>query len=179
MKKDWASEAGMLGASLVGAFAVAGLAQGATAAAAATAGVGALVVAVFQRRLVFAVLTSVVVVALSSLWWAIGAETRFGLPTPTTIRSLRHSLQAAHPLLVGFHLPLAHSPGIVILCALISGLAAVGARAVGTRYPALSLAPPAAILICSAILLPRTEAGVAGLALGVCGFLVLPRSEEH
>jgi transglutaminase-like putative cysteine protease len=131
-------------------------------------------VAVFQRRLVFAVLTSVVLVALSSLWWGLGAETRFGLPTPTTIRALRHSLQAAHPLLVGFHLPLAHSPGIVILCALISGLAAVGARAVGTRYPALSIAPPAAILVWSAILLPRTEVAVAGLVLGVCGFLVLP-----
>ena len=86
---------------------------------------------------------------------------------------LRHSLRAARPVLVAFHLPLVPLPGIIALCALFGGLVAVGGRALGIRAPGLSLVPATIVLVWSAILLPTTGAALAGLALGICGFLVL------
>jgi transglutaminase-like putative cysteine protease len=164
----------MLGAALVGAFAVARVATGTTTAALVTAAVGTLVVAVLRHHLTAAIVIGTAAVALCSLWWEVGEATRFGLPTPTTLHSLRHVLQTSRPVLVAFHLPLVHTPGIVLLCALISGLLAVAARSAGTRYPALSLVPAAVLLMWSAVLLPTAGAAFGGLALGACGFLVLP-----
>jgi transglutaminase-like putative cysteine protease len=82
-------------------------------------------------------------------------------------------LQAARAPLIAFHVPLAHTPGIVALCSLVAGLSAVAGRALGTRFPALSLLPAGGFLVCSAILLPATGAALGGLALGGCGFLVI------
>ena len=167
------AEVGMLGAALVAAFAVARLSTGAMTATLVTAAVGTLVVAVVRRHLLPAIVIGTVAVALCSLWWGVGEATRFGLPTPATLHSLRRALQTSRPLLVAFHLPLVRAPGIVFLCALISGLVAVAARSAGTRYPALSLVPAAVLLIWSAVLLPTMGAALGGLALGACGFLVV------
>jgi len=116
---------------------------GVTSAALATATVGTVTVALVSRRGALAVTLGVVAVALSSLWWGIGGATRLGLPTPTTLRTLRHALRASRPLLSGSEVPLAHAAGIVILGTLAAGLVAVGGRALGTRVPLLAGLPAA------------------------------------
>jgi transglutaminase-like putative cysteine protease len=163
----------MAGASLVAAFSLARLATGVTLSTMVTAAVGTVVVAALRRREAAAVALGVVAVAVSAAWWGLRSRNGSGTPTLAALRGLRRSLQGARPVLVRFALPLVHSSGIVVLCALFAGLVAVAARAVGTRRPALSLVPAAALLAGSAILLPTASASVAGLLLGVCGFLVL------
>ncbi len=163
----------MLGASLVAAYSVARLAVGVTAATMATAAVGSLLVAVLHRRRALAVAVGVAGVAVGALWSGLGASGGSGVPTPAALGALRASLRAARGLLVSFDLPLVHTAGVVVLCALAGGLAAVAGRALGIRHPALALAPALVILVWSATLLPTTGAAVAGLALGGCGFLVL------
>jgi transglutaminase-like putative cysteine protease len=173
MKRRWVAEAGLLGSSIVGAFALARLATGATAATLTTAAVGTIVVAALQRRTALAVTVGVVAVAVSSLWWGLRIVAHFGLPSPAGLRTMRHSLQSSHAILAGFHLPLAHSAGIVALTALVGGMVAIAGRGIGTRYPALSLVPAGVLVVWSAILLPSTGAAFAGLALGASGILVL------
>ncbi len=166
----------MAGAALVAAFSVGRLASGAELATMVTALVGTVVVAALRRRRVLALALGVTAVAASALWWGLRARNRSVAPTVAALRGLRQSLQATRPVLVAFALPLAHSPGTVLLSALsalFGGLAAVAARAVGSRSPALSLIPAVALLVASAVLLPTTSASLAGLALGACGFLVL------
>ncbi len=173
MSRRWTVEGGMLGASLVGAFAVARLASGAGWAAFVTAAIGSVVVALLFRRGALAIVAGVLAVAVSSLLWGAHSATRDGVLSIQGFSAARRSLQASHVPLARFHLPLIHSPGIVILCALAAGLAAVAGRALGTRYPALALLPAGGLLVCSAILLPATAAAVAGLFLGAFGLLVL------
>jgi transglutaminase-like putative cysteine protease len=173
MKRQWLVEAGLLGSSIVGAFALSRLATGASAATITTAAVGTIVVAALRRSTALAVAVGVVAVAVSSLWWGLRIVSHFGLPTLSGLRTVRHSLQSSRAILAGFHLPLAHSAGIVVLCALIGGMVAVACRAIGTRYPALSLAPTAVLVVWSAILLPSTGSALAGLALGASGIVVL------
>jgi transglutaminase-like putative cysteine protease len=173
MRRQWTREAGMLGASLVSAYALARLATDTTAAAVVTAVVGTVVVAVLQRRAALAVAAGVVAVAVSALWWGLRATTGTGSVSVDGFRALRRSLQAARPVLVAFHLPLAHTAGITALCALCGGLAAVGGRALGIRSPARSLIPAAVLVVWSAVLLPTTGAALTGLVLGGCGFLVV------
>ncbi len=178
MTRRWPEEIGLLGAAVVAAFALARLATGVGVAAIATAILGTIVVAALQRHTALAVATSVVAVALSSLWWGLRVSTRLGIPTLAGLRAVRDSLQASRTVLVGFHLPLAHSAGIVVLGALCAGLVAVTGRAVGTRSPALSLVPALVVVVWSAILLPSTSAALTGLAFGASALLVLvsPRS---
>ena len=163
----------MFGASLVGAFAVARLASGVGAAAIVTAGLGTLTVAVLRRRPTSAVVTGVVVAGLCSLGAGVHAATRHGFLSWHSVAAVRTSLQAARGPLGAFHLPLVHTPGIVVVCTLVAGLQAVAGRAVGTRFPALAVVPGGGLLVCSAVLLPTTGAAVAGLLLGGCGFLVM------
>jgi transglutaminase-like putative cysteine protease len=173
MKRHWLVEAGLLGSSVVGAFALSRLAAGASAATITTAAVGTVVVAALRRSTALAVAVGVVAVAVSSLWWGLRIVSHFGEPTLSGLRTVRYSLQSSRAILAGFHLPLAHSAGIVVLCALIGGMVAVACRAIGTRYPALSLAPTGALVVWSAILLPSTGAALAGLAFGASGIVVL------
>jgi transglutaminase-like putative cysteine protease len=154
------------------------LASGATSAAIVTAALGTAVVALLQRRGALAIAVGVAVVAVSSLWWGVHTETHGGLPTLHGLSEVRRSLQAARLPLAAFHLPLVHTPGIVALCALTAGLAAVAGRALGTRYPALSLVPAGGLLVGSAILLPTTAAGLLGLVLGALGFMVVGGSRR-
>jgi transglutaminase-like putative cysteine protease len=173
MKRHWPVEAGLLGSSIAGAFALSRLAAGASAATITTAAVGTIVVAALRRSSALGVAVGVVAVALSSLWWGLRIVAHFGLPTPSGLRTIRYSLQSSRATLAGFHLPLAHSAGIVVLCALIGGMVAVASRAIGSRYPALSLTPAGALVVWSAILLPSTGAALAGLALAASGMVVL------
>jgi transglutaminase-like putative cysteine protease len=163
----------MLGASMIAAFAVARLTSGSSWPAIVSAAVGSAVVVLLCRRGVAAIVGGVAAVAVSSLLWGAHAATRRGVISLQGFSAARRSLQAAHAQLSGFHFPLVVTPGIVVLCALTAGLAAVGGRALGIRYPALSLVPAAALLSASAILLPAIGAAVAGLVLGGFGFLVL------
>ncbi|MGA2835768.1 MAG: transglutaminaseTgpA domain-containing protein [Acidimicrobiales bacterium] len=163
----------MAGASFVAAYSLARLATGVTVATLVTALVGTVVVAVLRRHQALAVASGVAAVAVSAVWWGVRSWNGSGDPAVGALRGLRRSLRAARPVLDAFALPLVHSPGMVVLCALFGGLVAVAARAVGTRHPALSLVPAGALLVGSAVLLPATGAAVAGLALGACGFLVL------
>jgi hypothetical protein len=179
MRRRWTSEAGMFGASLLAAFSVARLATGVAAAVLVTAAIGTLVVAALRRRGAMAVATAVFAVGVSALWWGLRSSTRFGVPSLAALRTLRHSLQLARTVLIGFHLPLVHMPGIVFLCSLFGGLVAIAGRAMGIRYPALSLLPAAVLLVWSAILLPTTSAALGGLALGACGLLVLMTEQSE
>lgn len=163
----------MVGAALVGALALAPLVRRTTGALLVTALVGALAVAALRHHRALAVIVGTVAVAASSLWWGVGAATRDGLPTPTTLRQLRRSLQEARPDLLAFHVPLAHTAGVVVLATLVAGLAAVAGRAAGTADPALSLLPAGGLVLWSAVVRPSTGAAVVGLALGACVFLVL------
>ena len=179
MRRRWTSEAGMFGASLLAAFSVARLATGVAAAVLVTAAIGTLVVAALRRRGAMAVATAVFAVGVSALWWGLRSSTRFGVPSLAALRTLRHSLQLARTVLIGFHLPLVHMPGIVFLGSLFGGLVAIAGRAMGIRYPALSLLPAAVLLVWSAILLPTTSAALGGLALGACGLLVLMTEQSE
>ena len=163
----------MVVASLVGAVAVARLADGATPATLATALVGNVVVAVLRRHRSLAVALGVVVVGAGAAWWGLHISSHprgLGAHAP---RSLFQILRAARPVLVGFHLPLVHTAGVIALCALVGGLAAVAGRALGTRSPTLSLAPALVLVVWSAILLPSTGVALVGLVLGGGALLVL------
>ncbi len=173
MTRRWPHEAGMAGASVLAAFSLARLATGVTVSTMVTALVGTVVVAAIRRREALAVALAVAAVALCSAWFGLRSRNGSGVPTVVALRDLRQSLQAARPVLAAFALPLVHSPGMVVLCALFGGLVAVAVRAAGTRHPAWSLVPATALVVGSAILSPTTSASVAGLLLGACGFLVL------
>jgi transglutaminase-like putative cysteine protease len=92
------------------------------------AAVGAALPAVLAHRRVplpIRLSTGTLAVALVSLWATSPSSTAFGLPTARTWRALRTHLHAAHPLLVGFSLPLRPTEGVVLLGALLAGLVAV------------------------------------------------------
>ena len=166
----------MGGSALVAAYAVARLESGALGATVVTAVIGTLVVMTLRRRAALAVTLGVLAVAVSALVWGVHASTGSWVPTYHHLRSLHRSLQATRVTITHFHVPLPHSAGILALGALLAGLAAVGGRGLGIRYPALSLVPSAALVVWSATRLPSTGAAIAGLVLGGCGFLVLSSS---
>jgi len=163
----------MAGASCVAAFSVARLASGVTVSTITTAVIGTAVVAVLQRRATWAVTLGVIAVAMSAAWWGVHSVHGSSVPTIAAFGDLRRSLQSTRSVLVGFHLPLTHSAGIVALTALLGGLVAVAGRALGLRFPALSLVPAVVLVVWSAVMRPTGSAAVAGLLLGACGFLVV------
>ena len=107
-------------------------------------------VTALQRRTALAVTVGVVAVAVSSLWWGLRTVTHFGLPSPAGLRTVRHSLQSSRPILAGFHLPLAHTAGIVVLCR--AGRGDGGGGRSGDRHP-----------------VPRPLVGTRGSSRGVVG----------
>jgi transglutaminase-like putative cysteine protease len=159
----------MLGASLVAAYSVARLATGVTTATIVTALIGIVVVAALSGRPKVGLVVGVVVVAAGALWSGLYAVVGSGLPSVHALRDLHASLQSARGLLVSFNLPLAHTPGVVVLSVLVGGLIAVAARSLGTRWPALSLLPAVIAAVWSTVLLPTPGAAWAGLVLGGCG----------
>ncbi len=83
-----------------------------------------------------------VAVLLAATWTTAGGATRDGLPTPTTMRVLRHELAAARALLHGFHLPVAPRPGVQFLAALLVGLAGVACRLILVASPSRETGSP-------------------------------------
>jgi len=173
MSRNRRRELGMLGASLVAAYSVARLAAGTTVVTLATALVGTAVVAALSRRPGRATVLGVLAVAAGALWSGVEVVVGSGPPTVHALGVLRSSLHAARGLLVAFHLPLPHTPGIVTLVVLAGGLLAVASRSAGTRWPALSLVPAVAAATWSTVLLPTAGAAWAGLILGGCGLALL------
>jgi len=163
----------MSGASLVAAYSVARLASGVTVATMVTALIGTGLVAALSRRPTVALAVGVLAVAAGALWFGVRAAAGSGIPDLRAARVLRTSLQSSRALLESFHLPLAHTPGVVLLGALVGGLVAVAGRAVGTYRPAASLGPAVVVTVWSTILLPTAGAACAGLALGACGLVLL------
>ncbi len=158
------------------AYALGRLGSDALAATVVTAVVGTVVVAALRRRPALAVTVGALAVGVSALVWGIHAATGSWVPTYHQLASLHRSLQTTRGTLERFRPPLPHTSGVLALGALVAGLAAVGGRGLGIRYPALSLVPAAALVVWSATLLPATGAALAGLVLGGCGFLVLGSS---
>ncbi len=173
MNERWTVESGMLGASMVGAWAVTRLASGTGAAVFVSAALGAVAVAVLHRRAALAVVVGVGAVVAWSLGWGVHDAARGSFLSLHGLSGVRRSLSAARAPLTAFHLPLVHTSGIVVICSLVAGLSAVAGRALGTRYPALSLVPAGGLLVATGILLPTVAAALAGLVLGGCGFLVI------
>lgn len=163
----------MSGASLVAAYSVARLASGVTVATMVTAIVGTGLVAALSRRPTVALAVGVLAVAVGALWFGLQAAVVSGFPDMRAARVLRTSLQSSRALLESFHLPLAHTPGVVLLSVLVGGLVAIAGRAMGTYRPAVSLAPAVVVTVWSTILLPTVGAACAGLALGACGLVLL------
>jgi transglutaminase-like putative cysteine protease len=120
------------------------------------AAIGAALPAVLAQRRVplpIRLSTGTLAVALVSLWATSPGSTAFGLPTARTWRALRIHLHAAHPLLVGFSLPLRPTEGVVLLGALLAGLVAVlasvllhSARRGTPLRPGLALLAPFGLL---------------------------------
>ncbi len=73
----------------------------------------------------WSLIIGVLAAALASVWLAVPAATRDGLPTATTFRTLDHGLKAIGPI----HLPITGGPGVVLLCSLVAGMAAAATKA--------------------------------------------------
>ncbi|HEY7947508.1 MAG TPA: transglutaminaseTgpA domain-containing protein, partial [Acidimicrobiales bacterium] len=135
--RDVGAEVALLSTALVGGAALCrmvagGLSGRAVAPILVTAVAGGIVPAIALRRRVPAPLVAVTLgaatVALVALWTSVPGATRDGLPTATTLRVLRVDLRAARANLSSFGFPLHASPGVVVLGALLAGMAAVAAR---------------------------------------------------
>jgi len=157
----------------VSAFSVARLVTGAIVATMVTAAIGTASVAAFRRRPTLGLVAGVVAVAVGALWCGLLAVVGSGFPSDSAFRALRVSLLSSRGLLVSFALPVAHTPGMVLLGVLAGGLIAVVGRAVGTWRPTVSLVPAVATVAWSAISLPATGAAAAGLVLAGCGFVLM------
>ena len=135
------AELALAGAVLVGAVAVGRLVDGgwtgpAPWPLAVTTVVGYGIVALGSRRLrgeAAATVTAVVAVlavAVTAVATVLPRATWFGLPVARTPHRVDLALQGARPALSGWHWPVPAPSGVVLLAALVCGLAAVAARAV-------------------------------------------------
>jgi transglutaminase-like putative cysteine protease len=134
------AELALAGAVLVGTVAVGRLVDGgwtgpAPWPLAVTTVVGYGVVALGSRRLrveAAATVTAVVAVlavAVAAVATVLPRATWFGLPVARTPHRVDLALQGARPALSGWHWPVPAPSGVVLLAALVCGLAAVAARA--------------------------------------------------
>jgi transglutaminase-like putative cysteine protease len=159
------TELALLGVAVIGAAAIGRLMTGGAAwrGVVLTAVVGEALTAVAGRRL-SAPWSSVVGtagVALSAVWLAAPARALWhGLPDPGTLRILGRDLRAVGSV----HFPMAGRPGVVLIAALIAGVAGVGTRAVPG---ALGLGPGLVVLAGSTV--ARPSGGVALLAVLLAG----------
>ena len=135
--RDLGSEAALIATALVGGAALCrmvagGLSGGAAGPILVTAVAGCVVPGALLRRRVpaplLAVTVGAVTVALMALWTSVPGATRYGVPTATTLRVLRLDLRAARGSLSSFGVPLHASPGVVVLGALLAGIAAVARK---------------------------------------------------
>ena len=162
MSRRWLREAALVALALVGAGALGRLTTGVAASqaalAAALVGVVVASLAMLRWSASSSFLLGTVAVVLVALRASAGTATWHGLPTPTTMRAVGHALEAVGGL---HHLPLIATPGVVLLCALVAGVAAVTTRA---TPGALGLLPALVLVTSSTVALPSP--GAAWLAVG-------------
>jgi transglutaminase-like putative cysteine protease len=175
-----AADGALVALALVGAVALVRMVEGGLGGGAAgpllvTAAVGSVVPGALVQRRVQAPLAAAigaVLVALAAMWTGVPGATRDGVPTATTLRVLRVDIRAARADLSGFRPPLHASPGVVLLGALLAGMAAVAARVTfgdastrRRRFPAGALVPSAALVTWSAVAAPSAWSAVLVAAL--------------
>ena len=156
-------EVAVLASAMVGAVAVGRLVRGGWTGPAAwpllaTTVTGVVVVAVLARRprLPTAATASVGVIAvvLVAVATSVSGATWFGVPGGSTASRIDHALHGVRSVTTGWHWPLASVTGVVLLAALVSGLAAVASRALLAHpaHPPDPASRPAAALVPSLIL---------------------------
>lgn len=91
-------------------------------------------------------------VVLSALWTTVPGATTDGAPTLRTLRVVRLDLRHARSELASFGVPLHASPGVVLLGALVTGMAAVAARTVLGRPASERLGRPRLLPVVSLLL---------------------------
>jgi transglutaminase-like putative cysteine protease len=154
----------------------------------ATAAAGCVVPGIVLRRRVPAPLVAAaagaMAVALVAIWTAVPNATRVGIPTATTLRVLRVDLRAARADLSAFGVPLHASPGVVVLGALLAGMAAVASRmtfGIPTlrtgRLPAAALVPSTALVVWSCVAEPSTASAILVAALIASGSATIALAE--
>ena len=174
-------EGAVLASALVGAVAVGRLVTGGWTGPAAwpllaTTVIGVVVVALMARRprVPDAAAASVGVVAV--VWVAVATSlagaTWFGLPQGRTPSKVDHALHGVRSVTTGWHWPLTAATGVVLLAALVAGLAAVTARSLlgfppGPSRPAAALVPSLILVAGSGLASPD-----AGAVMLVVAFVV-------
>jgi transglutaminase-like putative cysteine protease len=174
-------EAAVLASALVGAVAVGRLVRGgwtgpATWPLLATTVTGVVVVAVLARRPRLPAAATATVGVIAVVWVAVGTSvggaTWFGVPQGRAASRIDHALHGVRGVAAGWHWPLAAATGVVLVAALLSGLASVTSRAV-LGHPARANEPPsrpAAALLPTLVLvagsgLARSDGGAVALAV--------------
>jgi transglutaminase-like putative cysteine protease len=106
-------------------------------------------------------LAGLLAVALAAIWTLIPSATRVGIPTPTTIRVLLHTFNAAGTAIRSHPTPVPATTGVVLCLAAGAGLAAVFARTLwswqeirppGSRRPLVALFPTFGLFCYTALL---------------------------
>ncbi len=182
-------ELAVLVVAMVGAVAVGRLVQGGWTGPAAwpllaSTVTGAVVVALLarRRRLPTAAAASlgVIAVVLVAVGTSLPGATWFGIPQGRTPSRIDHALHGVRSVTTGWHWPLASATGVVLLAAMVVGLAAVTSRALlgfppdPPRRPAAALIPTLILVAVSGLASPDAGAvtlvvafvAAAGAALG-------------
>jgi transglutaminase-like putative cysteine protease len=106
-------------------------------------------------------LAGVLGVALMAVWTLMGAATRAGIPTATTVRVLLHRFSDAGTVIRSHPTPVPSTSGVILCLAAGAGLAAVFARTLwnwqlarppGTRRPLVALFPTFGLFCYTALL---------------------------
>jgi transglutaminase-like putative cysteine protease len=178
MSRRAVTELSLLAVAVIGAAAIGRLTTGGSAwrGVVVTAIVGEALTAVGRRRLsaswssvIGTAGAAVSAVALSAPF----RTTWHGLPTIRSLRVLDHALRAVGTV----HFPMADTVGVVLICSLVAGVAAVGT---GALPGALGLVPGLVVVAASTVALPSGGAAVLAVLLAVAGAVFfVSRSAER
>ena len=185
--RRWVADGALLSLALVGAVSVCRMVEGGLGGAAdvpvlVTAAAGCVVGALVSRRVQrpLAAALGAVTVALVTVWTVVPRATRDGVPTSTTVRVLHVDIRAALADLSGFRPPLHASPGVVVLAALVAGMAAVAGRVTfgdmatrSRRFPAGAVVFNAALVTWSVVAAPSAGDALLVAALIAVGAVVV------
>ncbi len=185
--RRWVADGALLSLALVGAVSVCRMVEGGLGGAAdvpvlVTAAAGCVVGALVSRRVQrpLAAALGAVTVALVTVWTVVPRATRDGVPTSTTVRVLHVDIRAARADLSGFRPPLHASPGVVVLAALVAGMAAVAGRVTfgdmatrSRRFPAGAVVFNAALVTWSVVAAPSAGDALLVAALIAVGAVVV------
>jgi len=170
VSRRWTTEVSLLAVAVIGAASIARLTAGNATwrAALMTAVVGEVIVAVSSLRhsTPWSTFAGIAAVALTAMWMSVPEATRYGLPTATTFRKLHDALRSVG----GVHVPLTSRPGVVLMCALVSGVAAVLTRGLPG---ALGLMPVTALVAVSTVALASEGAALLAVLLAAAGATAL------